>query len=613
MPEGLIKLVSVVAGWIAVVVVATATAIGLVARLAPDDAPYFLLTATVADHPLASLLLWALCLAAYALGFRALCRWLERWRHGVVTAPAQGPRTRRLERLTTWVFARWWHGAVALAVAWSPWILLSWPGQPNPDFARTIGEFLLERSDFTGDVIAPFEAYPTSHYLLPDSERIWSNHHNFFLMLYYGGISWVSIWLFDSLMPGIFLFSTLSLLLTLVAFGRAFQLLGRLVASWKVRAVALGIVAASPLIGLWGMSHTKNHLFAALLVWWLALVAQFVHARKPVGRRWYVETALVSTGVAVSVLFGWILLVAQALVMLGVRRGRFAPLAVMAVPALLVHGTVAAAGALGLLIPSDPIETKGVQLQQLSLILREHPDALSADDREALGRIFDLEAMAAAYDEDVSDPVKSSGPFSRKTESYRYKTVQPEDWDAFTGIWLRAGAEHPDTFVDALVAKSYRYLDPFDEGTHFYPPWDGDYERVVGEHTVAPVELNSAARPALREAAYACFGVEVCRPLLSHSVRTVAVVLICAAAIVVRRRFAWLWAMPFALQVGIVAMSPLAAGGRYALGFTYGLAVLVLLMAVDDRQPAPSRSEPPGEPLRTPAPRERTASGSPGS
>lgn len=575
-----------VAGWFAVVVVATATAIGFVARfLAPDDAPYFLLTATVADHPLASLVIWALCVAAYALGFRALCRWLDRWRHGVTSAPAQGRRAQRVQRWTEWIFARWWHAAVALAVVWSPWILLSWPGQPNPDFARMIGEFLLERSDFTDGVIAPFEAYPTSHYLLPDSERIWSNHHNFFLMLYYGGVSWVSIALFDSLMPGIFLLSTLSLLFTLVAFGRAFSILGRLVPSWKVRATVFGIAAATPLIALWGLSHTKNHLFAAAFVWWLALVAQYVHSPRPVGRRWYVETALVSTAVAVSVLFGWMLLVAQALVMLGVRRGRFAPLAVMALPALLVHGTVSAAVAFGLLIPSDPIETKGVQLQQLSLILREHPDALSEEDREALGRIFDLEAMAAAYDEDISDPVKSTGPYATKTESFRYQTVRPEDWDDFTGIWLRAGAEHPDTFADALAAKSYRYLDPFDEGTHFYPPWDGDYERVVGEHSMAPVPVNSLTRPALRGVAFGCFEVEGCRPLLSHSVKTVAVVLICAGAIVVRRRFAWVWAMPFALQVGIVAMSPLAAGGRYALGFTYGLAVVIALMALDDRQP----------------------------
>ncbi len=589
------------------VVVATATAIGFVHRfLAPEGEPYFLFTEVFGDHPAASLLIWALCLAAYAALFRLLCRRLDAWRHGVVSAPPKRPLTQKIERLTQWAFSRWYRAALVLAIAWSPWILLSWPGQPNPDFARMIGEFLLQRSDFTDGVIAPYEAYPTSYYLMPDGERIWSNHHNFYLMLYYGAVSKVSIVLFDSLMPGIFLISTLSLLFTLLAFGRAFAILGRFVSSWKVRALALGLVAASPLIAVWSMSHTKNHLFSAALVWWLALVAQYVHSREPVGRRWYVETTLLSFMVAVSVLFGWMLLVAQALVMLGVRRGRYAPLAVMAVPALLVHGTVSAAVAVGVLIPSDPIETKGVQLQQLALILSEHPDALSTQDRAALSKIFDLEAMAEAYDPDISDPVKSSGPYATKTESFRYQTVQPEDWDDFTGIWLRAGAEHPDTFADALVSKSYRYLDPFDRGTHWYPPWAGDYERTVGEHSVAPVALNSGPRPALREAAYTCYDAALCRPLLSHSLRTVLLVLICAAAITVGRRFSWLWAMPFALQVGVVAMSPLAAGGRYALGFTYGLAVVILLMAIDDRQPARERAgRPPAD--------ARTASGTRGS
>ena len=33
----------------------------------------------------------------------------------------------------------------------------------------------------------------------------------------------------------------------------------------------------------------------------------------------------------------------------------------------------------GAVIPSDPIETKGVQLQQLALTLREHPVAVAAE------------------------------------------------------------------------------------------------------------------------------------------------------------------------------------------------------------------------------------------
>jgi hypothetical protein len=64
-------------------------------------------------------------------------------------------------------------------------------------------------------------------------------------------------------------------------------------------------------------------------------------------------------------------------------------------------------------------------------------------------------------------------------------------------------------------------------------------------------------------------------------------VLLLAAAIASRRRFAWVWALPFALQLAIAGVSPLSAGGRYVLAFTYGLAIVLLLLSID-RSPRPS-------------------------
>ena len=55
------------------------------------------------------------------------------------------------------------------------------------------------------------------------------------------------------------------------------------------------------------------------------------------------------------------------------------------------------------------------------------------------------------------------------------------------------------------------------------------------------------------------------------------------AAIASRRRWAWLWALPVALQLGIAGISPLSAGGRYVLGLTYALGVLLLMLMIDDR------------------------------
>lgn len=614
------------AGWCIVVVIAAATAIGAINRWVDADGEYFLLTRAVAERPILSALIGVVSLAGYALGFRLLCRAVAGWRHGATSAPPRRRVAVALAGATGWVFARWWRISLVLAVAWLPWYATSFPGQPNPDFARTIGEFLLQRSDFGEEPapIAPFEAYPTSQYLMTDSERIWSNHHNFYLMLYYGAGSKLSLVLFDSLMPAIFVFAALSGLFTLVAFGRSFGILGEFVTAWKVRLAAFVVVAASPLIALWSISHTKNHLFAAAFVWWLALLARFVH-RDHVTKRWYVETAFVSIVIAVSVLFGWMLLLVQAVAMLWMRRRRFAGLIALGIPALVLHFSVSGLVSAGVIIPSDPIETKGLQLQQLALILKEHPDTLSADDEEALSRLFDIEAMRAAFDPDISDPVKSTGPWHLKTDSYRYQSVEEGDWDAFNGIYLRAAVAHPDTFLDGLVLKTYRYVDPLDEGTNFYPPWLADYARSVGEHPIAPVAFNDGPREEVRSEFLDCFGTFGCRPLLSHSVRTVAVLLLLAAAMVVGRRDRWFWALPFGLQIGVVALSPLSAGGRYGLGFTYALAAMILILAIDDRRsdrsdPEESEESEESEASATPAPADRPApraarssSGSPGS
>ncbi|MCW2815077.1 MAG: hypothetical protein JWN84_2532 [Nocardioides sp.] len=595
--------------WVVVVVVAVATTAGLVDRyLTPDDAPYLLLSREVGDQPLLALLFLALSLAAYAVVFVGLRALVDAWR----TAPTESVAVTRLTTFVAWTYARWWRVSLVLAVVWLPWYLSSFPGQPSPDPANMITEFVSRRSDFVGappfadgSGTAPYVDYPTSTYLLTDGDSLWSDHHPFYLMLTYGAVCAASIAAFDSLVPALVLLSAASAVFTLVAFGRALGILGSLVPGWRPRALALLVLALSPLVALWSMAEHKNQLFCAAFVWWLALLARLLHTHGTVGRRWYVETFVVSLLMAVTVQFGWILLLAQVVALLFVRRARVAALVAVAVPALLVHYSIAAFASAGVLIPSDPVETKGVQMQVLALVLTEHPDALSDEQRADLSRIFDLDAFVASFDPSSSDPLKSTGPLSRKSASFKYETVQPEDWETFNSIVLDVAARHPATAVDGLFLKSYRYLDPFDRGTDWYPPWSPDYERTIDGHRVAPLDVNLTLRGETRERAFDCYGTSVCRPLISHGVRTALVVLLLAAAIGVRRRFAWVWALPFALQLAIAGVSPLSSGGRYVLASTYGLAVVLMLLAIEDRRP--ERSEPqagqPEQPEPVPAAR----------
>lgn len=588
-------------GWAAVVLVALATTAGLCARyLGGAGAPYPLLSEEVADDPLLALLFLVLSLTAYAVAFLGLRHLLLAARRpraaGASPRPGGG-----LVGLVDWAFARWWRVSLVLAVLWLPWYVSSFPGQPSPDPANMFTEFLSRRSDFAdaspfadGSGTPPYVDYPTSSYLVTDGDSLWSNHHPFFLMLGYGAVCSVSIAVFDSLVPALLLMSAASALLTLVAFGRALSILGDLVPGWRPRAAALVVLALSPLVALWSMAEHKNQLFCAAFVWWLALLARLVHSRGGVGdlgRRWYVETIAVSLLIATTVQFGWVLLVAQAVVMAFRRRERVAVLVAVGLPALLVHGAIAALTSAGVLIPSDPIETKGVQLQVLGLVLNEHPDALTDQQREDLSRVFDLEAFTASFDPSSSDPLKSTGPLARKSASFRYETVQPEDWDTFDAIVLDVASRYPATFVDGLFLKSYRYLDPLDVGTDWYPPWSSAYDRTIEGHRVAPLDVNATSREWTRERAVDCYEMSSCRLAISHGPRTVLVVLLLAAAVAARRRFAWYWALPFALQLAIAGISPLSAGGRYVLAFTYGLAVVLLLLAVEDAPPEPAEPE----------------------
>ncbi|WP_340540814.1 DUF6020 family protein [Nocardioides sp. GXZ039] len=626
-----VGLVGPVVGWLVVGLVIAATAAGFINRLLrPDEAPYLLLSREIPDHPIAVVAIVAVVAAGYILLFRWCCHRVAAWRDGVrAPVPATGSRRARLARFVDHVFGRWYRIAALLALVWLPFYLTSFPGQPSPDAANMFAEFLQRRSDFTGagpfapaDQTAPYIDYPTSFYLLdngqPGTDSMWSNHHPFFVMLGYGSLGWVSIQLFGSLMPAIVLISLASALFTLVAFGRALSLLGSLVPSWWHRGLALALTALSPLIALWSMAEHKNQWFCAAFVWWLALLAKRMHSDRPAGRRWYAETIAMSLIMALSVQFGWIVLVAQAAAMLFTRQ-RAAGVVAVGLPALLVFGTISLITASGTAIPSDPVETKGVQMQLLALTLREHPDALTATERDELSRIFDLDEMVEVFDPSNSDPVKSTGPLERKTFSFHYQTVQPEDWDVLNGIVVRLATEYPGTFADGLFLKSYRYLDPFDEGTDWYPPWSPRYEREVAGYRVAPVPVNATLRGGVRDVANACYGWFACRPIVSHGPRTIAVVLLLAAAIAVRRRYAWLWALPFALQLGIAGVSPLSAGGRYVLAFTYALGLVVLMLAISDRAgdrgasdaDLPDRGDRLGDDPASPP--HRTPSGSPGS
>ncbi|GGH37549.1 DUF6020 family protein [Microbacterium album] len=551
---------------------------------------YPLFSELIAADPLRPGLVFLLVAAGYTAVFFAL-RWL--------VARASGPvgtglgRTGRAAKTVDWVFARWWRLSLALLVLWAPLLALRWPGAVNPDFALMVTEIAQRRSEFPGDAFKPYDIYPIAYHLLPAGDLIWSNQHNAFLTLIYGGMAGVSGAVFQSYIPGVVVLTTGQALFTVFALGRALALAARHVERRWVKVAGLALTAGSVMTPLWSMDLSKNPLFAAAVVWWLALLLEFAFGHE-IRRRWGAEVAAATVVVLVSVKFGVYVAALGLMLLLITRRRPRLLLAALLTPILvfvvLLRGLMVA----GLVIPDDSVETRVVQLQQMALTLREHPDALDERDRARLERVFDIEAMTRVYDPDNADPVKSSG--LDDNGSYRWRTVSAEDWSHVTGIWARLGARYPALYVDAFLLKSHRYLDIASES----PPWPP--LRTITWSVTYSLDLtgvNDGGRELLASGLAAAHREPVLRLVMSASAWAVATILLCTVAISLRRPRAALYALPLALQAGVALLSPLNGAARYLLGLVYAAGLVFMALGMRDgtaHTPAPLGSERSGAP-----------------
>lgn len=558
-----------------VAVLAAFATVGVLRRRfeADPSGDYPLFTQLAAAAPWLSIGVFLGAAAAYAAAI-ALIRLLAR--RAVRAGDATGSPW---ARTIAWVYRSWWRIALVLAVLWSPWFVMRWPGAVNPDFALMVTEIAMTRSEFAPGAIPPYDVYPIAHALIPDGETVWSNQHNAFLTLAYGVVAGASGAVFHSYVPGIVLLSSTQALFTLFALGRALQLVGRSAPRTWVRTAALAVTAAAIAIPLWSMDLSKNPLFAAASVWWLALLIE----RTLSGTRrrlWAWELAISTTLIIVSAKFGVYIALVGAVMLLVQRLGWRAIVAAMIAPIAVVQVALQALMGLGILIPDDPIEARVVQLQQIALILREDPDAVSAADRAVLERVFDTEAMARVYVPDSADPVKSSG--FGDNGSYRWQTVRPEDWDGFTGVWLDLAAARPDLFVDAFLLKTDRFLDPVAEVWPLPPTAPMDW---TVSYSLDLTDVGAPGRAALEAIGQGVYRTPAALPF-SASAWTVVTVLLCVAAITLRRRGAWVWSLPLALQVGVALLSPLNGSGRYLLGLMYAAGLVLLALGAVPRPAA---------------------------
>lgn len=249
-------------------------------------------------------------------------------------------------------------------------------------------------------------------------------------------------------------------------------------------------------------------------------------------------------------------------------------------PVILFEGAVGLATRDGAIINGDPIESHGVQLQQIARVAVLNPNGIPQDARNKLAPIFNLDQMAEAYSQQDADPVKSSG-IQTKRVSYRWRTVTKADMKNFNAAWLEIVKANPRIAMDALLAKSYGYFDIVDQPyidmtyyviyagnanfTDWIGSWCSDWRKNVTDFA-----QNWSAKPVLG--------------WLIHGNTYVIITLLLGAAEVVLRRWKTLAThLPLLLLMGVMVTSPANNFERHMLPLVFVLGFVLLTFWQDSR------------------------------
>lgn len=613
--------------------------------------PLYWVEGSIADWSWANTAYFLVSFAAYLGIVILLVRWARRRRilpplpvatkrrlvHLALTAPMQavahaGDWCRRIILRGT---DRWWKLFLILLIGWLwvPTTLLSAFGADVRSQAREFSwawnQWLGVDQPYIGFFsFVPMDIYPTAHYLWPEDPTYLTDQHNIVLTVCYGAAAAVSRYLTGSNDAGFVALSAIQFVFAAfccaATANRFFNLpflrpadggeridalretgLARPAGALQ-RFVILLFFLVCPLAVFATISLTKSPLFAFSFVWWFGVWYELHMTRgelMPDGRarrlktRSWMAFAAASCVMLISAKYAWYIIVLQILLALIADRRRWhVYVTALLLPTVLIHGGVVLMIQSGLIINGDPIESRGIQLQQIARVAKLNPEGIPDSAAELLEPIFNLDQMADAYRQDDADPVKSSGIQSKKV-SYKWRTVTEEDMAQFNTAWAQIVAANPVIALDALLAKCYGY---FDVTASPYTSMDYYVDSIYVQNQTEWIKdwchdwRASVAQFARDWGAVPVFG------WLTHGNLYVSLTLLIGAAEVVLRRWRTLaWHIPLALLMGVMITAPANNFERHMLPVAFCFGFLCLTFW---RESLASRHTADGMPPNSPNP-----------
>ena len=446
----------------------------------------------------------------------------------------------------------------------------------------------------------PADIYPTAHYLWPAKPTYLSDQHNIVLTLIYGATAAISRYFTESNDAGIVLLAVMQFVLA--AFCCAATANRFLNTPWAnaktsesqagcapcataptpiaLRAAVIITFLFSPLVVFSTISLTKSPLFAFAFVWWFGIMYELncLEFKQKPATHTIVELIISVCIMLIAAKYAWYILAIQfvLLIISSRKRWKIWVLCIL-LPTVFIHGAIVLAISSGAIINGDPIESRGIQIQQIARIAKLDPKSIPHAAKRAISPIFNLSQAAEAYNQQDADPVKSSGLQSKKV-SYRWRYITKDDMKKLNHTWLLMITHSPIVATDALLAKSYGYFDILDV------PYVGP-EYYVNTENIKNSEWIRYWMPDWRSTVSSSAESWSDTPILGWIIHgnlyVVATLLIGVAEIVLRRWKTLVLHAPLALLMGVMVLAPANNFERHMLPITF-VFFFTLLMFVRD-------------------------------
>ena len=380
-----------------------------------------------------TLLTGALCMLALALTAACVCllivRVLDHLR--IVCARTGEGNAKERKRL-------FWISAILIFLGSVPYLLLYAPGLNIFD---------------THDQLLQFFGYPS---YIGDGSAL-SDHHPVFLTVVYSAFMKLGLILGDANI-GQLVYSVLSMAVLAGVWAYSLCLLYDLGLKKNACLVIAAFVALYPVTALYAFNMCKD-VSAAPFV--LLYVCQMLRIRKSEGAAMkdgrFMLAVFMNAFVLMLTRKPSMYALAFAAVFLIIRyrgvRMRLAAALLGAVVLFHVGYSSLLLPALGV-IPGETREMLSIPFQMTARYLNTYPDDVTQEEKAAVARVLDLEAIEN-YDPRLSDPVKD--------------TSNPDlgngNLSAYLGAFVSMGLRHPGVYLDAWLNMIYGYFYPSNSNT----------------------------------------------------------------------------------------------------------------------------------------------------